>query len=373
MQAQCSQPIRTFTIGFEREDYDEAPGARAVATHLGTRHTELYVSPADMLAVVTRIPELYDEPFSDASQIPTFLVARLARSAVTVGLSGDGGDELFGGYTRYRLGDLAGRTAHRLPYPVRRGLAAAAAATPAFAASAAEEVARRVLRLRPRSARAAMQSIAAVLAAKDAGALYRYLLTSRADGDPLATGTPAPSSDLGQDDGAPRLGTLVERMMFWDTVGYLPDDILTKVDRATMSVGLEARVPLLDPRVLELAWRLPLALKWRGGVTKLPIRRILARYVPPALVDRPKKGFAVPLGDWLRGPLREWARDLLAPAALRRTGLLDERRCTELLGGHLSGACDRADELWNALVLQAWCEAGAAVPATAGRFAGSAS
>ena len=356
MQAQCSQPVRTFTIGFGRDAYDEAPRARAVAAHLGTSHTERYPTTPDLLSVVTRLPERYDEPFSDSSQIPTLLVAELARRSVTVGLSGDGGDELFGGYARYRLGRLAA-AARRVPSPVRRALVRAIEVSPPSLAAGAERALRGLLGLRPREPREALRAVSSLLGAGSAGALYRYLLTSRADGDVLASGAPAPASGAGDEEALPPLTSFVEQMMFWDTIGYLPDDILAKVDRATMSVSLEARVPLLDPRVFDLAWRLPAAARVGRGPSKAPIRAVLDRYVPRALVDRPKHGFAVPLGEWLRGPLRSWARDLFAPGRLEHGGLLDGVRCRALLEEHLSGAHDRHDELWNALVFQAWVDA----------------
>jgi asparagine synthase (glutamine-hydrolysing) len=350
MQAQSQRPIKTFTIGFEREDYNEAPRARAVATHLGTDHTELYMSGSETLSVVQRIPEMYDEPFSDSSQIPTFLVAQMARRSVTVGLSGDGGDELFGGYTRYLLGDMIWNTLRRIPYPARRALARAIDASPGFAWVAIEQALRVVMGLRPRSAADALHAVTGFLRARDPAALYHQLLISQ-DGPPVQGGARS-TRDGGY--GPPSGLSFVECMMYWDTLHYLPDDILTKVDRATMSVGLEARVPLLDPHLFEFAWRLPLAMKFKEGVTKRPLRAILDTYVPRALTERPKRGFAVPLAEWLRGPLRSWMQDLLAPGRLNAQGLLDPQRYATAMSEHLTGVRDRRAELWNALVFQAW-------------------
>jgi asparagine synthase (glutamine-hydrolysing) len=359
MQAQSQRPIKTFTIGFEREDYDEAPRARAVAAHLGTDHTELYMSGSDTLSVVRRIPEMYDEPFSDSSQIPTFLVAQLARRSVTVGLSGDGGDEIFGGYTRYLLGEVIWRILRRIPYPARRALARAIDASPSFAWVAIEQTLRHVLGLRPRSAADTLHSVTGFLRARDAAALYRRLLISRDDPlVPTAHHEPPPGLSF------------VECMMYWDTLHYLPDDILTKVDRATMSVSLEARVPLLDHRIFEFAWRLPLAMKFEEGVTKRPLRTILDTYVPHELTKRPKRGFAVPLAEWLRGPLRTWMQDLLAPGRLEAQGMLDPKRYATAMSEHLSGVRDRRIELWHALVFQAWVDSYDIVGAQAGPASG---
>ncbi len=342
MQAQSSQPIKTFTIGFEREEYDEAPRARAVAAHLGTDHTELYVTGSDTLSAVQRIPQMYDEPFSDSSQIPTFLVAQMARRSVTVGLSGDGGDELFAGYTRYILGNMIWRILHRIPYPGRLALAYAMDASPGFAWVAIEKTLRRVLGLRRRSAADALDSVTGFLRVRDAAALYRQLGGSGGEPPYAAHHEPPPGLSF------------VERIMYWDTLHYLPDDILTKVDRATMSVSLEARVPLLDHRIFEFAWRLPLATKFKEGVTKRPLRAILDNYVPRELTERPKCGFAVPLADWLRGPLCTWMQDLLAPSRLEAQGMLDPQQYSTAMSEHLSGVRDRRGELWHALVFQAW-------------------
>lgn len=365
MQAQSERRVKTFTVGFGASAYDEAAHAGAVAKHLGTDHTELYVTGEDALAVVPRVAQLYDEPFADSSQIPTFLIAALARRSVVVGLSGDGGDELFGGYSRYGVADRAWRAMGWMPLLLRARLARLVRASPGVAWTVAREIlALRGLEIRRRNAEA-LQTISDLLVAKTPAALYRTLLSQ---GMLAVLGAPEPLARPRDDDVPPCVERFVERMMLWDTVAYLPDDILTKVDRATMGVGLEARVPLLDHRVFELAWRLPLEVKVRNGVTKWPIRRILDRYVPKELVDRPKMGFAVPMASWLRGPLRTWAEDLLARGRLERQGLFDPEPLVTMLDEHLSGTRDRHHPLWAALVFQAWMDATADRAKTATRL-----
>ncbi len=352
---------RTFTIGFREERFDEAASARAVAAHLGTDHTELTLSGEDALAVVPRLPTLYDEPFADSSQIPTFLVSRLARTRVTVCLSGDGGDELFGGYGRYVLARALWGAFSRVPRPVRAGVAAAMAGTPGAAAAAGAAIAAvRRLSFRSVPLRAAAvdqgRRLSRLLGAAGPDVLYRDLLSVWPEPERLVAGGREPESTLSRAQALPSAPPLVERMMRWDLVSYLPDDILAKVDRATMGVSLEARVPLLDHRLVELAQRLPLAFKIRGNVGKHVLRRVLHRYVPPALVDRPKRGFAIPVDDWLRGPLRGWAQDLLAGDRLRREGFLDPATVSTSLREHLAGA-SRGAQLWVALMFQSWLEA----------------
>jgi len=338
MQRCSSRPVRTFTIGFTEQGFDESPHARAVAEHLGTDHTELIVTPTDALAVIPELASIYDEPFADSSQIPTVLVSRLARASVTVALSGDGGDELFGGYDRYFRAERFAR--------VPRPLALTAAAAFGLAG-----------RQRQRSAALALGAGPAPM--------VRRLLSSNPDADGLVLGSD-PAAGLARfaeawaaTDG---LGPLAARFMALDTTGYLPDDILHKVDRAAMSVSLETRVPLLDHRVVELAWRLPLRSRMRDGTGKWVLRELLARHVPRALFERPKTGFGIPLGPWLRGPLRDWAEDLLAPDALRREGLLDTARVRRLWDGHLAGRAGAGYELWPILMFRAWSDVQASRP-----------
>ena len=337
MQAQSLRPVRSFTIGFHDQAFDEAAHARAVAKHLGTEHTELYVSPQDAMAVIPRLPVLYDEPFGDSSQIPTFLVSQLARQQVTVSLSGDGGDELFCGYGRYQATASRWRQLSALPGWLRLGLATTLDALPGG------------LLDNERRRRAS-----ALLACKSLEAVYRTVLSHWQDPGALVLGGTEPATALaGQ---VPNLRELdgLQRMMTLDLITYLPDDILQKVDRAAMGVSLETRVPLLDHRVVEFALRLPLDLKLRQGQTKWVLRQVLQRYLPARLVDRAKMGFSVPIGQWLRGPLREWAESLIDEDGLRREGFLNAAMVRALWQEHLRGLPNRHHHLWNVLMLQAW-------------------
>jgi asparagine synthase (glutamine-hydrolysing) len=334
MQAQSARPVRTFTIGFTEEEFNEANFAREVASHLGTEHTELYVSPHAALDVIPTLPVVYDEPFGDSSQIPTILVSRMTRAHVTVCLSGDGGDELFGGYTRYGQAEQQWRRVRRAPPLVRRALAALVPPVNGHAVKLAQ-----------------------VLRATDRVALYRRLISQCNELRRLVPGAVEPSTVLTDQTSRPHLTDFCEEMMWIDAVSYLPGDILTKVDRAAMSVSLETRIPLLDHRVVEFAWRLPPSLKWHDGRGKWPLRALLDRYVPARLIDRPKRGFGVPINRWLREDLREWAEELLAPANLREGGLLDAELVRTRWQEHLSGAADRRYYLWNVLMFQAWLAA----------------
>lgn len=340
MQTQSTRPVRTFTIGFAEEEFNEATFARDVAAYLGTEHTELYISPREALDVIPTLPVIYDEPFGDSSQIPTILVSRMARAHVTVCLSGDGGDELFGGYTRYDQAVQQWRRVGRVPAPARRAVAA----------------------LVPPVNRQAVK-LAQVLGAPDRATIYRRLISQCDDPRRLVPGAVEPPTILSDPAGRPTLADFRDEMMWLDAVSYLPGDILAKVDRAAMSVSLETRVPLLDHRVVEYAWRLPQPLKWHDGRGKWPLRALLARYVPPQLSDRPKRGFGVPINRWLREDLRDWAEDLLSPARLRDDGLLDGGLVRARWLEHLSGAVDRRYYLWNVLMLQAWLAAPKAGPA----------
>ncbi len=330
MRAVSTAPVRTFTIGFAQAAFDESSHARAVAQHLGTDHTELVLSDADVRAVVPELPRIYDEPFADSSQIPTVLVSRLARTSVTVALSGDGGDELFGGYERYRMLERHVRT--RRPVALAGGILYA---------------------LRGDERRAAT----ARLLGRGPLPIARRLLGEGVFAERLVPG--ADHAAIAQRfadrwDATAGLGGLTARAMALDTVGYLPDDILHKVDRAAMSVALETRVPLLDHRLVALAWRLPERMRVRDGVGKWVLRQVLDRHVPRGLMERPKTGFAPPLGAWLRGPLAGWAEELLAPDALAADGLLDAAEVARLWRTHRSGRSDASRDLWPLLMFQAW-------------------
>lgn len=358
MQQQSPLPVKTFTIGFHEQGYDEAGFARKVAKHLGTDHTEHYVLPGEALAVIPNLPALYDEPFSDSSQIPTCLVSRLAREKVTVSLSGDGGDEIFGGYPRYLLGDQLWRKIGWLPLPLRRALARTIPQFPTQFIAWSDGRLGGALG-HSKSQRTLVDRLSAasdILVSESSSHLYRRLVSHWKDPSAMVHGSKEPSTVL--TDPAHRFDNkdLLAQMMYLDTLSYLPDDILVKVDRATMGVALEARVPFLDHRVLELAWRMPLSLKIRDGEGKWLLHQLLARYVPPELTRRPKMGFGVPLDSWLRGPLREWAEELLAPDRLKHEGIFVSGPIEKKWAEHLSGRRDWHYYLWDVLMFQAWWE-----------------
>lgn len=359
MQVQSERPVRTFTIGFNEQAYDEAVYAKAIAQHLGTDHTELYVTPEDAMAVIPRLPALYDEPFADSSQIPTFLVAELARRSVTVSLSGDGGDELFGGYNRYFLARSIWRRLGWLPHRLRRALAGAITACAPrtwdriFAAARALSPAA----LRSRQFGDGLYKLAAILRSESPESIYHRLVSHWEQPDQVVLGAAEPSTPLTDAAAWPGLEDYTERMMFLDAITYLPDDILVKVDRASMGVSLESRVPLLDHRVVEFAWSLPFSFKVQGAQGKWLLRKVLDRYVPGELVDRPKMGFGVPIDDWLRGPLRDWAESLLDERRLREEGFFHPGPILQKWREHLSGARNWQYLLWDILMFQAWWEA----------------
>jgi asparagine synthase (glutamine-hydrolysing) len=356
MQARARRPVRTFSIGFETEEYDEAPHAKRVADALGSDHTEFYLTAADALSVVPMLPEIYDEPFADPSQIPTYLVSQMARSEVTVALTGDGGDESFGGYQRYtkarRLAAL-----YRLPRQIRQ------AASRCLTAISAKGWDQGLAACRPLLAQGLARSIsgeriynlASVAELTNSTDMYRREVSLWQTPSEIVIGGHEPSTPLSildwRDEG---IGDFTSWMMCIDTMTYLPGDILVKVDRASMAASLEVRCPLLDHRVVEFAWRLPSSMKVRSGRGKWILRQVLARYVPPALFERPKQGFAVPIAMWLRGPLREWAEELLDETKLRRDGFFYPRPIRQAWLEHLAGGFDRSGLLWNVLMFQAW-------------------
>lgn len=356
MQEALSRPARTFTIGFDRPEHDEAEHARAIARHLGTDHTELRVSGADALKVVPLLPDMFDEPLADPSQIPTYLVSALARRHVTVALSGDGGDELFAGYNRYRHGAGLSRRMAQVPGAVRSATAAALAAVAPGVWDQVASVATRLLppRNRPRLVGERLHKLARLLRAEGTAARYRTLVSAWDRPGFLVPGADEKPDELDQILGGSSPAALEERMMLADQRGYLADDLLAKVDRASMAVSLEARVPLLDHRVVEFAWRLPLRHKIRDGEGKWILRQVLYRRVPRSLVDRPKMGFTVPILDWLRGPLRGWAEALLQPAALSEGGVLNPQPIRRAWEDLQAGRSPNATALWAVLMFQAW-------------------
>lgn len=358
MQAQSSQPVRTFTIGFHEEGYNEAVHAKAVAKHLGTEHTELYVRPEEALAVIPKLPSMYCEPFSDSSQIPTFLVSQLARQHVTVSLSGDAGDELFGGYGRYRQSVKIWGKMKYLPSSLRKNIADLLRVIPP---ALFDSVFNSLAPLLPTSLRFAKPAdkvlkLAEILALPGMESFYRELVSHSKNPASLVVGAQEPSTLLSDAAAWPNVDSFEHWMMAMDAQTYLPDDILVKVDRAAMANSLETRVPMLDHRVVELAWRMPLHLKMRGTEGKWLLRQVLYRHVPNALIDRPKMGFGIPLDGWLRGPLREWADALLNESRLRQEGYFRSEPIRQMWAEHLSGQRNWQHYLWDVLMFQAWLE-----------------
>jgi asparagine synthase (glutamine-hydrolysing) len=349
MQAQSSRPVRTFTIGYREAQYDEAGDASRVAQHLGTEHTEFRLTPAEAYAVIPQLPRIWDEPFADESQLPTLLVAQLARRYVTVALSGDGGDESFGGYTRHFMAPRLARILG-LPLPPRRAAASALMMLSPEAQQRLLQILPLPAALRRRLGGYNFRKFAQLLDVADEGELYERLISFGAARLPDALRVDSVAA-------VPPLPDLGARLMYRDMAGYLPGDILVKLDRASMAVSLEARCPLLDHRVIEFAWRLPISVKLRDGNGKWLLRRVLRRYLPKALFERPKHGFDVPIGAWLKGPLRDWAEELLAQPRLRDEGLLDPDRVRTCWHEHVSGRRDRSYELWAILMVEAWAEA----------------
>ena len=354
MQAQSRRPIDTFTIGFGESDYDESTEARAVAKHLGTNHHELAVTPAQARDVIPALPSIYDEPFSDSSQIPTCLVSRFARKTVTVCLSGDGGDEIFGGYNRYLWAPRFARNMAWIPQAARAAAGHLASRIPPmkwdslFAGLGAVLPAGTV----PRNPGDKIHKIAKILDFKDKTDIYSRLVSNWAVSPVLET-PPAPHAEIeaGALSGA---GDFISWMFLNDQARYLPDDILVKLDRAGMSVSLETRVPFLDHRLAEFSWRVPARYKvGRGGARRLQ-KEILGRYVPPALFERPKAGFGVPIHSWLRGPLRDWAEDLLDESRLRGEGFLSSAPIREKWAEHLAGRFNWQHQLWSVLMFESW-------------------
>jgi asparagine synthase (glutamine-hydrolysing) len=339
MQKQSNRPIQTFTIGFEEASYNEADHAKKIAEHLGTDHTEYYVTPNEARDVIPRLPEMYDEPFADSSQIPTFLISQLARQHVTVALSGDGGDELFGGYNRYFHIRDRWQQLSRIP---GRKLVSKMLAVPGNLLAG---------RWRDR-----FLYRAKLLGMNSAGSLYQNANLHWPPTGNLVLNSADADSTYWNQDAWLQTGNPIEEWMWLDSVTYLPDDILTKVDRASMAVSLEVRVPVIDHRVFELAWSLPFDSKVRANAGKLILQDVLSRYVPRAMFERPKMGFGVPIGDWLRGPLRDWAESLLDERRLRDQGLLNPEPIRRKWLEHLSGTTDWHYHLWDVLMLQAWLD-----------------
>lgn len=335
MQKQSQQRVRTFAIGFDEPGYNEAEHAKAVAQHLGTDHTELYVGSAEALALVPKLPSIYCEPFADSSQIPTYLVSHMARQQVTVALSGDGGDELFGGYNPYQFLPRVWQRLAWLPAPVRSALQSVLAPLPLPA---------KLAKLRE------------VMAARTPEELYRQVISHWPRPEALVLGADEPATLLNMPELWPAVDSFEHWMMAMDAQTYMVDDVLTKVDRAAMANSLETRVPLLDHRVVELAWRMPLNLKIRNGQGKWVLRQVLYRHVPQEMIERPKKGFSIPLAAWLRGPLHDWAEALLNEQRLKAEGYLNPAPIRKAWLAHVQGKADHSTRLWGVLMFQAWLE-----------------
>lgn len=335
MQKQCQQRVRTFTIGFDEPGYNEAEFAQEVAQHLGTDHVSLYVGSADALALIPRLPSIYSEPFADSSQIPTYLVSQMARQKVTVALSGDGGDELFGGYNPYQFLPRVWQSLAWLPVPLRSALQSMLAPLPLPA---------KLAKLRE------------VMAAVTQQDLYRQVLSHWPSPESLVLGANEPATLLNTPEAWPSVDGFENWMMAIDAQTYMVDDVLTKVDRAAMANSLETRVPLLDHRVVEFAWRLPLHMKIRDGQGKWVLRQVLYKHVPKAMIERPKKGFSIPLATWLRGPLRYWAEALLNESRLKDEGYLNPGPIRKAWLAHVQGKADYSTRLWGVLMFQAWLE-----------------
>lgn len=352
MQSQCSRRVKTYTIGFNESTFDEAPYAKAVAQHLGTDHTELYVTAKDAASVIPELPSIYDEPFADSSQIPTTLVSRLTRQHVTVSLSGDGGDELFVGYPRYPLTAALWHRVNGLPIWFRIAVAT-------MLRGPSPSGWDRLLGFLPASKHQLFNGrrihrLAQLMTTRSIGEMYVRLMSQWQPEERLVLGTTG--AYPGQISW-PQTDNPIEAMRRWDVSQYLVDDLLVKVDRASMSASLESRAPLLDHRVVEAAFALPQRMLLRDGVGKWVLRRVLDRYVPRELIERPKAGFSIPLGDWLRGPLRDWAGDLLNSDMFNQ-GFLDAEKVSLLWRQHQSGGFDRSAYLWNVLIFQAWLKNG---------------
>lgn len=361
MQLESSKPIRTFTIGFNEQAFNEATYAKEVAQHLGTAHTELYLTPGQVMEVIPKLPSLFDEPFADSSQIPTYLVSQLAQQNVTVALTGDGGDELLGGYNRYLLSERIWEMTSRVPYPARSVIARALKAVPVSAWDSFCQVGQIGMKVLPRILQTSINGdrihrAAHLLSRRDQADLYYSCVSNFDDPSSLVMGAREPWTILKDRLAWPSIANFTQRMMYLDLLSYLPDDILVKVDRASMGVSLETRVPFLDHRLIEFCWRLPMKFKIRGAESKWLLRRVLEKRVPKRLIDRPKMGFGVPIDRWLRGPLRQWANDMLSESRLKREGYFNPGPIGKIWKEHSKGNRNWHPQLWSILMFQSWME-----------------
>jgi asparagine synthase (glutamine-hydrolysing) len=357
MQTQSTRPIKTFSIGFAEQKYNEAEYAKAVAAHLGTEHTELYVTSKDALDVIPLLPTLYDEPFADSSQIPTYLLSKLTRQHVTVSLSGDAGDELFGGYSRYFTGQAIWQKIGWIPAGMRQFYAnLLLSVSPDRWEAIVGQISRVAPRLRQPQQGDRMHLLGNFLKSKQPLDLYAQMMSNWTEPERIVLNSTEPDTVFNNPpDWLERLD-FTSQMMYVDAMTYLPDDVLVKVDRAAMGVSLESRVPFLDRRVVEFAWKLPLGMKIRDGQGKWLLRQVLYQYVPRELIDRPKMGFGVPIDLWLRDELRDWAEALLDEDRLNREGFFNVTAVRQQWQEHLSGKFDRCYSLWHILMFQTWME-----------------
>ena len=359
MQAVSGSPVRTFTVGYSEKAYDEAPYAEAIARHLGTDHLTVHLGPQDALKVVPDLASIYDEPFADSSQIPAYLVSKVAREHVTVCLSGDGGDELFGGYNRYGWTERVWRRIGRLPGPLRAQLGRLLALPAPGLWDALYEKSAYLTGMRGAGQRLVglkVQKLAGLMGQRDLAHAYDYLLSYWDKPSAVVAGCRGEASALRGEAALPNSTEFIDQAMYWDQIGYLQGDNLAKVDRASMAVSLETRLPLLSHEIAEFAWRLPLAMRIRGQTTKWALRQVLYRYVPQALIDRPKMGFSVPVGDWLRSDLKEWAEDLLGSEDLRCGELLNPQPILQAWNEHMGRTRDHSHRLWAVLMFLAWAQ-----------------
>jgi asparagine synthase (glutamine-hydrolysing) len=353
MQAQSSRPVKTFSIGFDEAGYNEAVHAKAVAQHLGTDHTEYYVSSEEAMQVIPQLGKMYDEPFADSSQIPTFLVSQMARKDVTVSLSGDGGDELFCGYNRYALTDIWDKVS-KVPFGARRATGRLIKSVKPSVWEAVFQQMGRVKRLPPNMAEKLGKFATRLQDVDSTSELYYSLVSEVANPEQVVIGAKEPESWLTKEGINASFDNAKLHMMYMDAMTYLPDDILVKVDRAAMFNSLETRVPLLDHRVVELAWSLPMSMKMRDGQSKWLLRQVLYQYVPKELIERPKMGFGIPVGEWMRGPLKAWVEELLDESRLRQEGFFNVQLIRLRWQEHLSGKRNWQYFLWSVLMFQAW-------------------
>lgn len=356
MQTQSNQPVKTFSIGFEEDAYNEAQHAKAVAKHLGTDHTELYVTPTEAMAVIPKLPSLYDEPFSDSSQIPTFLVSQLARNHVTVSLSGDGGDELFGGYNRYFWGNSIWQKFGWIPSNLRK---LAGNTLTSLSPQTWDQLFTQLKPILPKQLQQRLpgdkiHKLADIISVTDSQSLYQRLVSHWKNPESLVIASSEPSTALSNPQ--LNLANFTQQMMYLDSMTYLPGDILTKVDRAAMGVSLESRVPFLDHRVVEFAWTIPLSMKIRNNQGKWLLKQVLSQYVPQNIIDRPKMGFGVPIDCWLREDLKDWAESLLDEYRLKKEGFFDPQPIRQKWDEHLSGQRNWSYYLWDVIMFQAWLE-----------------